>query len=975
MGDPGFDPETEGTTVTADAIPFTVNSLLPSTTYDVYVQANCGSGDLSTITDPVTFTTECDAVTVFPWTESFEEDVPPVCWSEIRTPASTYGWSSNSSGLTGNCARFESYYNDEGNVSELITSTLDISVLTNPVFRFTYKNPTGGDFTVLLSTDDGATYPNTLFTDLTSTSDWTEMSADLSPYIGTQVKIAFVGTSNYAPYGTDGYIYLDDVIINEASSETDFLSYSFPEQTFAPVIDDVNHTITAEVGNGTDLTDLVANFTLSAYATTAIAGTDQESGVTANNFSSPVTYTVTAEDGTTQDWIVTVTEASVYTETDFLSYSFPEETGAATIDDVNHTIDIEVNWLANLTDLVADFTLSYGASATISGTAQESGVTTNNFSSAVTYTVTAEDGTTTQDWVVTVTMETSPLGATCDNPFTVTLPADLTYSDLGQTTCGFGDAYENTEMDDYDGGEDVIYELTVTEEIVIDVNIDPYSSTWTGIGVFDACPETGTLLASSYSSSSSNPHSIENLILAPGTYYLMVDTWPSPNCITQYDLTIEVNTAGMYAINTDLTITPETQTIFDTEDANGSMEIVYPTTIPTGTPDNLLTDALLDLSELNTGAVIELFNGATSLGSYTVTGGETVWASDAFSLVTRPQANTMAGVTLNWNVVISDLTEGTYDVDVDMYMGSDGQLTAEDGITELASDTMTIIVQTPVTDLALLEPTSGYACDLTDATPIPVEFENVGNMVIASGETVTFTLESEESVILTENITLDSDLNPSESWSGFTTNTVDLSAIGTTLYSAAITYSADENTTNDTIEGYIVHFEQTLEFVNAVNDTITISSTDWPYTIQTNVTFNPDSTLVTDYLWEDMSTGSTLVVNADGWYSLTILTEGCEYTDSVYVLAYNNIADINNNEFAVYPNPSNGQFIIEMTLTEAQDVVITIVNTNGQVVREMKFDDIEKLTREVNLNDVAEGLYNIRINAGGKMINRQIIIR
>ena len=37
-GTPGFDPETEGTTIAADATTFTVNSLSPETEYDFYVQ-------------------------------------------------------------------------------------------------------------------------------------------------------------------------------------------------------------------------------------------------------------------------------------------------------------------------------------------------------------------------------------------------------------------------------------------------------------------------------------------------------------------------------------------------------------------------------------------------------------------------------------------------------------------------------------------------------------------------------------------------------------------------------------------------------------------------------------------------------------------------------------------------------------------------------------------------------------------------
>ncbi|MBA7582135.1 hypothetical protein ES708_24055 [subsurface metagenome] len=66
---------------------------------------------------------------------------------------------------------------------------------------------------------------------------------------------------------------------------------------------------------------------------------------------------------------------------------------------------------------MAVFELATGASATVGATpvSQVSGVTANDFSSPVTYTVTAQDGTTTQDWIVTVGEETVRYVATAAN--------------------------------------------------------------------------------------------------------------------------------------------------------------------------------------------------------------------------------------------------------------------------------------------------------------------------------------------------------------------------------------------------------------------------------------------------------------------------------------------------------------------------------------------------------------------------------
>ena len=193
------------------------------------------------------FLTECGNVTVYPYSEAFEGTVPPTCWTEVRTPASSSGWSSNTGGNTGNCARFNSYSNANGNESELITKTLDLSGLSTARLKFVYKNPTGGDFSVLLSTDGGVTYPNTIWSGLTGQSVWLEKTADITAHIGANVKIAFKGTSNYG--NGDAYIYLDDVTVEQIPS-TPVFNISPVSKDFGTVnVDEVSAAQTFTISN------------------------------------------------------------------------------------------------------------------------------------------------------------------------------------------------------------------------------------------------------------------------------------------------------------------------------------------------------------------------------------------------------------------------------------------------------------------------------------------------------------------------------------------------------------------------------------------------------------------------------------------------------------------------------------------------------------------------------------------------------
>lgn len=69
-------------------------------------------------------------------------------------------------------------------------------------------------------------------------------------------------------------------------------------------IDTENHTVALEMPNGTDLTALTPIVLVSQGAKVSpLSGAETD-------FTNPVTFTVTADDGTSQEWTVTVTEAA-----------------------------------------------------------------------------------------------------------------------------------------------------------------------------------------------------------------------------------------------------------------------------------------------------------------------------------------------------------------------------------------------------------------------------------------------------------------------------------------------------------------------------------------------------------------------------------------------------------------------------------------------------------------------------------------
>ena len=177
-----------------------------------------------------------------------------------------------------------------------------------------------------------------------------------------------------------------------------------------------NDVIGVISGNNINLTVPYGSVVTALKATFSITGVKVEagsalrvSGVTANDFTNPVIYTVTAADGSTKNYTVTVTIALV-TAKEITAFSFTSalNSGALVNSDITgivneaaKTITVTAPFYTILTGLKATYSTT-GVKVQVGGAVQTSAVTANNFTSPVVYTVTAGGGST-QNYTVTVT--------------------------------------------------------------------------------------------------------------------------------------------------------------------------------------------------------------------------------------------------------------------------------------------------------------------------------------------------------------------------------------------------------------------------------------------------------------------------------------------------------------------------------------------------------------------------------------------
>lgn len=202
---------------------FTVEELMANTGYEFGVMANCTEGNAEIIT--VSVRTACDVFTIDDdnsFFENFNSGLTsgiPNCWdnSEGTTTYDSYKWIytySASEAFDSTYMRFNSYSNSTGLTNFLATPVFELNVPTR--LRFMYKNPAGGDFSVLVGAP-GSTQRTTLASGLTGATSWTEKTIMLpEDLVGDTVVIYFKGTSNYG--STGAYLYLDNVKVDAQPS-------------------------------------------------------------------------------------------------------------------------------------------------------------------------------------------------------------------------------------------------------------------------------------------------------------------------------------------------------------------------------------------------------------------------------------------------------------------------------------------------------------------------------------------------------------------------------------------------------------------------------------------------------------------------------------------------------------------------------------------------------------------------------------
>lgn len=104
------------------------------------------------------------------------------------------------------------------------------------------------------------------------------------------------------------------------------------------------------------------------------------------------------------------------------------------------------------------------------------------------------------------------------------------------------------------------------------------------------------------------------------------------------------------------------------------------------------------------------------------------------------------------------------------------------------------------------------------------------------------------------------------------------------------------------------------------------------------------------------------------WNSATLTI--C-YNETSFVLSNE---DFELNDFALFPNPSKGDFTLQFNSNSGKDINVNVYDISGKLVYNNNYSSTSRFDKQINLNNVSSGIYIMKVNDGDKSVTRKLIV-
>ena len=279
-------------------------------------------------------------------------------------------------------------------------------------------------------------------------------------------------------------------------------------------------------------------------------------------------------------------------------------------------------------------------------------------------------------------------------------------------------------------------------------------------------------------------------------------------------------------------------------------------------------------------------------------------------------------------------------------------------------------------DLTITYPTDGThnECGLSASDTLSICVKNVSPSTVNAGQNIYAWYKVDLNTAVKDTITLVSNLLPNDSICFNFTQTYNFSAQTTYLVNYWINYAEDSNNSNDTTQTAITN--GSLSVAIQGGDTVLVDPQYLPWELNTQLTAQTYDT----YLWSNfdgsvIGTTAVFLAPALGWYYLTVTGSSCSASDSVYLdNALSTTINSLNQGIRVYPNPTDGKFIVEITAKNSSNYKLELVSSDGRIVNTKNYSNTNIIRVVYDETNLAEGIYYLKISGNGKQLIEKVVI-
>lgn len=177
--------------------------------------------------------------------------------------------------------------------------------------------------------------------------------------------------------------------------------------------------------------------------------------------------------------------------------------------------------------------------------------------------------------------------------------------------------------------------------------------------------------------------------------------------------------------------------------------------------------------------------------------------------------------------------------------------------------------------------------------------------------------------------------------------------LGNMLKASFKNFNIEENTTNGGCWDYLKIYDGESISDNLIGE---YCGTTVPSEL-TEITATNDKGALTFVFHSDQNT------EANGWV-----------TDISCTNSVASIGNTENIELKLYPNPNNGNFIIEYPKFTSENIMIEVISLSGKLVYKKQISS-EKEKINLNLNYLSNGIYHVRLFSEKNIFNKKIVIQ